>query len=42
LGQGLIGISQGLVVAIGFLIFGIPDPLFWGVVSIFVCFLPIV
>lgn len=41
-GQGLIGLCQGLIVAIGFLIFGIPDPLFWGIVSIFVCFLPIV
>lgn len=42
LGQGLIGICQGIIVAIGFLIFGIPDPMFWGVVSIFVCFLPVV
>lgn len=41
-GQGLIGLSQGLMVTIGFLIFGIPDPFFWGTVSIFVCFLPIV
>ncbi len=42
IGQGFIGISQGIVVVIGFLIFGIPDPFFWGIVSIFVCFLPIV
>jgi predicted PurR-regulated permease PerM len=42
IGQGLIGLSQGIIVAIGFLIFGIPDPLFWGIVSIFVCFLPVV
>ncbi len=41
-GQGLIGLSQGIIVAIGFLIFGISDPFFWGIVSIFVCFLPIV
>lgn len=41
-GQGLIGLCQGLIVTIGFLIFGIPDPFFWGIVSIFVCFLPIV
>lgn len=41
-GQALIGLCQGLIVGIGFLIFGIPDPLFWGIVSIFVCFLPIV
>jgi predicted PurR-regulated permease PerM len=42
IGQGLIGLSQGIIVALGFLIFGIPDPLFWGIVSIFVCFLPVV
>jgi len=42
IGQGLIGLSQGIIVAVGFLIFGIPDPLFWGIVSIFVCFLPVV
>lgn len=42
LGQGLIGLSQGIIVAVGFLIFGIPDPLFWGFISVFVCFLPIV
>jgi predicted PurR-regulated permease PerM len=42
LGQGLIGLCQGIIVAIGFLIFGIPDPFFWGTVSVFVCFLPIV
>lgn len=42
IGQGLIGISQGLMVTIGFLIFEIPNPFFWGIVSIFVCFLPIV
>ncbi len=42
LGQGLIGLSQGVIVAVGFLIFGIPDPVFWGIVSVFVCFLPVV
>lgn len=42
LGQGLIGLCQGIIVAIGFLIFGIPDALFWGTVSVFVCFLPVV
>jgi predicted PurR-regulated permease PerM len=41
-GQGLIALSQGIMVAVGFLIFGIPDALFWGVVSVFVCFLPVV
>ncbi len=42
IGQGLIGLSQGIIVGVGFLIFGIPDPLFWGIVSVFVCFLPVV
>jgi predicted PurR-regulated permease PerM len=42
LGQGLIALSQGIIVGVGFLIFGIPDPLFWGIISVFVCFLPVV
>jgi predicted PurR-regulated permease PerM len=42
IGQGLISLSQGIVVGIGFWIFHIPDPFFWGVISIFVCFLPVV
>ncbi len=42
LGQGMIGLCQGMIVAVGFLIFGIPDALFWGTVSVFVCFLPVV
>ena len=41
-GQGIIAMSQGIIVATGFLIFGIPDALFWGTVSLFVCFLPVV
>jgi predicted PurR-regulated permease PerM len=41
-GQGLIAICQGAIVAIGFLIFGIPDAFFWGIISVFVCFLPVV
>jgi predicted PurR-regulated permease PerM len=41
-GQGLIAATQGLIVSIGFLIFGIPDPVFWGIISFFVCFLPVV
>jgi predicted PurR-regulated permease PerM len=42
IGQGLISLTQGIVVGIGFWIFHIPDPFFWGVISIFVCFLPVV
>lgn len=42
LGQGLISLAQGIIVGVGFLIFKIPDPLFWGIVAIFVCFIPVV
>jgi predicted PurR-regulated permease PerM len=41
-GQGIIAVAQGIIVGAGFLIFGIPDPFFWAIVSIFVCFLPVV
>lgn len=40
LGQGFIAIVQGTLVGIGFLIFGIPEPLFWGVVSGFLSMIP--
>lgn len=40
LGQGFIAIVQGMVLAIGFLIFGIPDAFFWGTVAIFLCMIP--
>ncbi len=42
LGQGFIAIVQGALVSIGFFMFGIRDPIFWGVISSFLCFLPIV
>ena len=42
LGQGIIAITQGVLLANGFLIFGIPDPVFWGVIAIFISFLPVV
>jgi predicted PurR-regulated permease PerM len=42
LGQGLISLTQGAIVGLGFWIFHIPDPFFWGVISVFVCFLPVV
>ncbi len=41
-GQGIIAAVQGIIVGIGFLIFQIPDPIFWGIISFFVCFLPVV
>lgn len=42
LGQGIIAITQGFLLANGFLIFGIPDPVFWGVIGAFISFLPVV
>lgn len=42
IGQGFICIVQGSLVAIGFLIFGIPDPILWGFVAFIVSFLPVV
>ncbi|MES2278466.1 MAG: AI-2E family transporter [Bacteroidota bacterium] len=42
LGQGIISIVQGVLLANGFLIFGIPDPIFWGVIGVFISFLPVV
>lgn len=42
LGQGLIALVQGSLVGIGFLIFGIQDALFWGTISVFISFLPMI
>jgi len=42
LGQGIIALTQGILLANGFWIFGIPDPIFWGVIGTFMSFLPIV
>jgi predicted PurR-regulated permease PerM len=42
LGQGIISVVQGILLANGFFIFGIPDPVFWGVVGAFISFLPVV
>jgi predicted PurR-regulated permease PerM len=42
LGQGVIAITQGALLANGFWIFGIPDPIFWGVIGAFISFLPVV
>jgi len=40
LGQGFIAIVQGTLVGIGFVIFGIANPVFWGVVSMFLSMIP--
>jgi predicted PurR-regulated permease PerM len=42
LGQGIIAVTQGILLANGFWIFGIPDPVFWGVIGSFISFLPVV
>jgi predicted PurR-regulated permease PerM len=42
LGQGIIAVVQGALLANGFWIFGIPDPIFWGVIGAFISFLPVV
>ena len=42
LGQGIIALTQGALLANGFWIFGIPDPVFWGVIGAFISFLPVV
>jgi predicted PurR-regulated permease PerM len=42
LGQGIIAVVQGTLLANGFWIFGIPDPIFWGITGAFISFLPVV
>ena len=42
LGQGCIAIVQGALVSLTFFAFGIRDPVFWGVISTFLSFLPVV
>lgn len=42
LGQGFIALVQGSLLSLGFIIFGIPDAIFWGVIATFLSFLPVV
>jgi predicted PurR-regulated permease PerM len=42
LGQGLIAVVQGLLVSICFFIAGINDFVFWGVISLFLSFMPVI
>jgi len=42
LGQGFIAFVQGSLVSLGFVIFNLSDPLFWGVICFFLSFLPII
>jgi predicted PurR-regulated permease PerM len=41
LGQGLIALVQASLTGLGFLIFGINDAFFWGVVAFFTAFIPV-
>lgn len=40
LGQGLIAIIQGIAGGLGFWIFGVPNPVFWGVIMAFLSVIP--
>ena len=42
LGQGLIAVVQGMLVSICFFIAGINDFVFWGVISLFLSFMPVI
>jgi len=42
LGQGFIALVQGALVALGFHLFNYPDALFWGTISFFLSFLPLI
>jgi predicted PurR-regulated permease PerM len=42
LGQGLIALVQGALLANGFWLAGLPDPIFWGIIGVFLSFLPII
>jgi predicted PurR-regulated permease PerM len=42
LGQGLICLVQAISLGIGFAVFGLPDPFFWGTITFFISFLPVI
>jgi predicted PurR-regulated permease PerM len=42
IGQGIISVTEGALLALGFWMFGIPDAVFWGVIGAFISFLPVV
>ncbi len=42
LGQGLIALVQGMLVSICFFIAGINDAVFWGVIALFLSFMPVI
>lgn len=42
LGSGLASIAQGVIIAVAFVMTGLPNPLFWGAVALLCAFLPLV
>jgi len=40
-GQGLICVVQGSMVSLSFFVLGYNDPFFWGVITTFICFIPV-
>ncbi|RKD18214.1 AI-2E family transporter [Pelobium manganitolerans] len=42
LGQGVIALVQGLLVVLCFFIVGINDAIFWGIISFFLAFMPVI
>lgn len=42
IGSGIIATIQGILVGVGFWIFGIPQPLFYGLIAIFASFIPVI
>lgn len=40
-GQGLICMVQGSLVSLSFFVLGYNDPVFWGIITTFICFVPI-
>lgn len=41
LGQGCIALIQGTLLGLGFFLFGIPDPIFWGTIGAFMSMIPL-
>ncbi|MGM5483857.1 MAG: AI-2E family transporter [Nanobdellota archaeon] len=42
LGQGLVALAQGLIGGVGFFIFGLENPVFWGFIMIITSILPVI
>ncbi len=42
IGSGIIAVVQGLLVGVGFWIFGIPEPFLYGTLAIFASFIPVI